>query len=120
MWAKDRIGTGYRFRNKQRFCWSGRGGRIPAPAPGRQWPSLIEASVCEHSRKPDAIYKLIEAYFSNLPKIELFARHARSGRDRWGAAGDPAHRGRAETLRAGVDLLRAQMIPLQEDSLHQE
>jgi MT-A70 protein len=84
VWAKDRISTGYRFRNKQRFCWSGRGGRIPAPAPGRQWPSLIEASVREHSRKPDAIYKLIEAYFSNLPKIELFARHARSGWDRWG------------------------------------
>ena len=39
----------------------------------------------EHSRKPDAYYELVEAYFPHLPKIELFARRARPG----GAGGAP-------------------------------
>ena len=109
IWAKDRIGTGYWFRNKHEILLAGTRGRIPAPAPGTQWPSLIEASVREHSRKPDAIYKLLEVYFPNLPKVELFARHARPGWDRWGAEagsldlGDRAHRVRAA---AGTDPMR--------------
>ena len=58
---------------------------MPAPAPGTQWAGLISAPVREHSRKPDAFYELIEVYFPNLAKIELFARHARPRWDRWGA-----------------------------------
>ena len=35
--------------------------------------------------KPEWAYRMIEEYFPNLPKVELFARCARSGWDRWGA-----------------------------------
>jgi N6-adenosine-specific RNA methylase IME4 len=38
----------------------------------------------EHSRKPEASYALIERMFPDLPKLELFARQARSGWDAWG------------------------------------
>jgi MT-A70 len=59
-------------------------GDIPAPAPGSQWPSVIEAQGGAHSEKPDVFYDLIEAYFPNLPKLELFARRRREGWDAWG------------------------------------
>ena len=84
IWGKDRIGTGYWSRNKHELLLIGTRGNIPAPAMGEQWESLIMAPVGEHSAKPDAFYELIEAYFPNLPKIELNARRARPGWDVWG------------------------------------
>jgi N6-adenosine-specific RNA methylase IME4 len=59
-------------------------GEIPAPAPGEQCSSLIEAPVREHSRKPDEARRMIEAIFPNLPKVELFARSPCEGWDVWG------------------------------------
>jgi N6-adenosine-specific RNA methylase IME4 len=59
-------------------------GAVPAPAPGDNWRSVIAAPVGEHSQKPDIVYDLIEAYFPTLPKIEMNARRARPGWDRWG------------------------------------
>lgn len=84
VWNKDRIGTGYWFRNKHELLLVGTRGNIPAPAMGTQWDSVIDAPVGRHSAKPDAFYELIESYFPNLPKIELNARQARAGWDRWG------------------------------------
>jgi N6-adenosine-specific RNA methylase IME4 len=37
----------------------------------------------EHSRKPEASYDIIERMYPDLPKLELFARQARSW-DVWG------------------------------------
>ncbi|HEV7284541.1 MAG TPA: MT-A70 family methyltransferase [Kaistia sp.] len=84
IWGKDRIGTGYWSRNKHELLLIGTRGNVPAPAMGEQWESLIVAPVGEHSAKPDVFYELIEAYFPNLPKIELNARRARPGWDAWG------------------------------------
>jgi N6-adenosine-specific RNA methylase IME4 len=85
VWAKDRIGTGYWNRNQHEHLLLGTSGNPPAPAAGTQWPSLIEAPVREHSRKPDQAYAIIESYFPHLPKIELFCRgQARPGWSAWG------------------------------------
>lgn len=85
VWAKDRLGTGYWFRNKHELLLVGARGNVPAPAPGTQWASLIEAPVAEHSAKPDTFLELIEGYFPSLPKIELNRRGApRDGWDAWG------------------------------------
>ncbi len=84
IWKKDRIGTGYWFRNQHELLLVGTKGKLPAPAMGTQFPSVIDAPVGKHSEKPDAFYELIEAYFPTLPKIELNARRARDGWDRWG------------------------------------
>lgn len=84
VWIKDRIGTGYWFRNAHELLLVGTRGNIPAPALGTQWPSAVEAAVGKHSAKPDRFYELIEEYFPNLPKIELNARRARAGWDAWG------------------------------------
>jgi N6-adenosine-specific RNA methylase IME4 len=84
IWAKNRPGTGYWNRNKHEVLLLGTKGDVPAPAPGTQSVSLIEAIVGAHSQKPEAFYQLIESYFPNLPKIELFARIDRQGWDAWG------------------------------------
>jgi hypothetical protein len=93
VWAKDRAGTGYWFRNKHEILLVGVRGAIPAPAPGSQWPSLIEAPVGEHSAKPEAFLELIERYFPTLAKIELNRRGApRPGWAAWGNEAAPAER----------------------------
>jgi N6-adenosine-specific RNA methylase IME4 len=84
IWGKDRIGTGYWFRNKHEILLVGIKGEIPAPAPGTQVNSIIEASVGRHSEKPEVFYEVIESYFPNVPKIELNARQRRIGWDAWG------------------------------------
>lgn len=83
-WSKDKAGTGYWNRNQTEHLLVGTKGDVPAPAPGTQWSSLIPAAVGAHSEKPKAFYRLIEAYYPNLPKVELFARHRRPGWDAWG------------------------------------
>lgn len=84
IWAKDRIGTGYWFRNQHELLLVGTRGQIPAPAMGTQIPSVVSAPVGKHSEKPEQFYELIERYFPTLPKIELNARQTRPGWDAWG------------------------------------
>lgn len=84
VWGKDRVGTGYWFRNNHELLLVGTRGNVPAPAPGTQWHSLNGGGVREHSRKPDWQYDIVEAYFPSLPKIELNARARREGWDAWG------------------------------------
>jgi N6-adenosine-specific RNA methylase IME4 len=62
----------------------GRRGEFPTPEPANRPGSVIEAPRREHSRKPDEAYDLIERMYPELPKIELFARHARAGWAAWG------------------------------------
>ena len=83
-WFKNKIGTGYWSRNQHEHLLVGTKGNIPAPAMGEQWSSAMHAPVGRHSEKPEASFELIEDYFPNIPKIELNARQARPGWDRWG------------------------------------
>ena len=90
IWKKDRIGTGYWFRNQHELLLVGtKGDGLPAPAAGTQLPSVIEAPVGRHSEKPDAFYEMIEIYFPTLPKIELNARRQRAGWLPWGLEAPP-------------------------------
>jgi N6-adenosine-specific RNA methylase IME4 len=84
VWVKDRLGTGYWFRNKHETLLLGIKGDVPAPAPGTQFPSVIEAAIGKHSAKPNQFAEMIEEMFPNLPAIELFARAPRLGWDAWG------------------------------------
>lgn len=74
IWGKDRIGTGYWFRNKHEILIVCVKGYVPAPVMGTQAESLIMAAVRDHSRKPLVFRAMIERIFPTLPKIELFAR----------------------------------------------
>lgn len=84
VWGKDRVSTGYWNRNKHELLLLGTRGDIPCPAMGDQRDSLQLAPVGAHSEKPPFAHEIAEAYFPNLPKIELNARSARPGWDVWG------------------------------------
>ncbi len=85
IWAKDRIGTGYWNRNQHELLLIGVKGDIPAPLPGTQPPSILDAPVGAHSEKPPFAHEYAELCWPSLPKIELNARTARPGWDVWGA-----------------------------------
>lgn len=79
------LGTGYWFRNAHEMLLVGTRGDIPAPAPGTQWCSSIDAPIGAHSEKPEVFLEMIEQYFPTLPKIELNRRgSARLGWSAWG------------------------------------
>jgi N6-adenosine-specific RNA methylase IME4 len=87
VWAKPDMGTGYWFREKHEVLMIGTRGKVPAPAPGEQWPSVIRAPRGKrHSAKPERFAKMIEKLYPNTPKTELNRRGpARKGWDAWGA-----------------------------------
>ncbi|MGJ4893745.1 MT-A70 family methyltransferase [Bradyrhizobium oligotrophicum] len=89
VWVKPGIGTGYWVRDAHEVLLIGVRGKVPAPAMGTQFRSVIDAPRGEHSAKPDAQYEIIEAYFPTLPKIELNARRARPGWIAWGNEAPP-------------------------------
>lgn len=92
VWRKTGApGMGRWFRNAHEALWICARGNPPAPAPGTQWPSVVDAPVGAHSAKPEVFAEMLEAYFPSLPKIELNRRGpARAGWDAWGneAEGD--------------------------------
>lgn len=78
---KMAFGTGYIWRSAVEFLLVGVNG---APT----WRSKSErnailAPVREHSRKPEDVYRKIEAMVDG-PRLELFARSERPGWDAWG------------------------------------
>ena len=95
MWRKIRKGkgrgTGYWFINEHEVLLIGVRGKVPAPAPGTQWPSVIEAPVGKHSEKPEKFLEMLEEYFPNLPKIEFNRRgKPRAGWTAWGNEAEEA------------------------------
>jgi N6-adenosine-specific RNA methylase IME4 len=84
VWLKNRIGTGYWARNQHELLLIGTKGHVPAPAPGEQHASVIEAKVGNHSVKPAAFAEIIEGVFPNCRRLEMFARAPRLGWDIWG------------------------------------
>jgi len=89
VWIKPSMGTGYWFRNRHELLLVGTRGDVPAPAPGEQYSSVIEASAGEHSAKPAAVAEMIEDMFPSLPALEMFARAPRLGWDVWGNEAAP-------------------------------
>jgi N6-adenosine-specific RNA methylase IME4/ParB-like chromosome segregation protein Spo0J len=84
VWIKPSIGTGYWVRGRHEHLLIGTRGDFPHAPTAQRPDSVIAAPRRNHSRKPDEAYELIERMYPDLPKIELFARHARPGWDAWG------------------------------------
>jgi N6-adenosine-specific RNA methylase IME4 len=74
------FGTGYLLRSAAEPFLIGTRGRPRQLS--RRSRNLIVAPVREHSRKPDAMYELIEATWPG-PHVELFARYPRDGWCQW-------------------------------------
>ncbi len=85
-WCKTPMGTGQGglYCPTTEFLLLGRTGKMPTSKTRKDstwwnWPRAWKT----HSRKPEAAQDIIEQ-MSDGPRIELFARHERSGWDVWG------------------------------------
>lgn len=81
-WCKPGPGMGYYLRNNTEHCLLATRGRpmVPLKAIGSSWHVWPRR---RHSEKPAAFFDLVESV-SPGPRVELFARTARSGWDSWG------------------------------------
>lgn len=84
VWDKTYGFTPFGFMWSTEFCLYG---QLP-----KKWmkPNRIGLKTCitepptQHSRKPQGIFRFIEKFCGDLPRIELFARQKVSGWDSWG------------------------------------
>ena len=79
----DRRGVGFYYRNVTEMLLFGVKGRLRTDAPARSTANLFASRKEEHSRKPPAIYEIIERC-SPKRRLELFARKKVSGWTCWG------------------------------------
>lgn len=90
VWVKDIQGLGTWARSRHEFLLIGTRGKVVPPAEALRPDSVIQEPRGEHSEKPEICYDMLETMYRPLPKIELFARTAREGWDRWGNEAPPA------------------------------
>jgi N6-adenosine-specific RNA methylase IME4 len=84
VWDKEVMGMGHWVRGQHEDLLIASKGSPPLPPTESVPASVFRERRREHSRKPEASYRIIEAMYPDLPKIELFARQARSGWMAWG------------------------------------
>ena len=89
--GSDGRGVGFYFRNVTELVLFGvRGKNARTLQPGRTQVNYLETRKREHSRKPDELYRIVEAC-SPGPRIELFARGTRPGWTVWGNQADEGY-----------------------------
>jgi N6-adenosine-specific RNA methylase IME4 len=76
------IGCGSYTRANAEICILAKKGRVKRVSAGV--PSIVDAPVSEHSRKPDEVRERIVALCGDLPRVELFARRRARGWDVFG------------------------------------
>ena len=104
--GSDGRGVGFYFRNVTELVLFGvRGKNARTLAPGRRQVNFLETRKREHSRKPDELYPIIEAYSSG-PFLELFARG--SAHPGWVVWGDEASVSSTEAV-AGTEADNARL-----------
>jgi N6-adenosine-specific RNA methylase IME4 len=79
----DGRGVGFYFRNVTELLLFGVKGSLRTLKPGRTQVNLLATRKREHSRKPQEVYRIIEAC-SPGPYLELFARERVAGWTSWG------------------------------------
>lgn len=84
VWVKDKIGMGYHARSQHELLLVAKRGNVPPPEAEARVSSVILAPRGRHSQKPERAYELIESFYPDLKKIELFARAGREGWAQWG------------------------------------
>lgn len=84
IWDKQVMGMGYWFRIQHEILLVGVKGKMSPPKPKDRISSIIRSNRRQHSRKPDIIRTLINKWYPNYNKLEVFARHKFEGWDCWG------------------------------------
>lgn len=77
--------SGYWFYGRHELLLVGTKGQFSPPLEDVRQESVITEPRTKHSKKPECIYEIIESYFPNHTRIELFARQTREG---WASYGN--------------------------------
>ena len=83
-WDKERSGLGSRCLHQMEYLLLCTRGSFPPPPEGTLRINLFRGNTGKHSKKPVALYEMIEEQYPRATKLELFARQARDGWDTWG------------------------------------
>jgi N6-adenosine-specific RNA methylase IME4 len=68
------------------LVWYTRGGLLPIADGTRwRWSTVLRERTRQHSRKPEAAYQMVEAFYPDARKLDAFSRAYRVG---WDAYGD--------------------------------
>lgn len=79
VWDKQIIGMGYWFRGQHELLLVGVKGKFSPPKADRRRTSVYSEKRGRHSKKPDGIRRLIEMWYPDEFKLELFAREKHKG-----------------------------------------
>ena len=90
-WPKETFGLGHWARHEHEELLIGRKGSFPPPPEPLRVSSVLRAPRGRHSEKPEIVFELIERWYPDAPKIELFRRGLpRPGWVAWGNETLPA------------------------------
>ncbi len=84
VWDKKKMGMGYWFRGQHEVLLVGVKGDVSAPPQGKRIRSVYRETRTHHSKKPDSIRRLIDEWYPDKSKLELFARATFMGWDVYG------------------------------------
>lgn len=84
IWDKEIMGMGYWFRGQHEFLLVGTKGHFSPPPQSLRIRSIYKERRTRHSKKPSYFREMIDKWFPESSKIELFAREKTEGWDAWG------------------------------------
>ena len=84
VWDKMVHNPGRYTLSQTEFVLAFRKGRFPSPRGARNVRQMVQVHRTAHSEKPSEVHERIKAMFPAQSRIELFARTAVDGWDRWG------------------------------------
>ena len=84
VWDKEIIGMGYWWRGQHELLLVGTRGKFSPPPCSLRVSSVIKQRRGKHSVKPDIVRQLIEQWYPEAVRLEMFAREKRLGWDVWG------------------------------------
>ena len=74
IWDKEVMGLGYWARIQHEILMVGVKGKISPPIPSLRIPSVVRIKRGQHSDKPDYFRAMIDKWFPNANKLEMFCR----------------------------------------------
>ena len=88
IWDKENgIAPAFTIRFSHEYLlWFYKKGKILIPCSDTRgkFTTVFREMSTKHSKKPECVYKMLEAMFPNTNKLEMFARNERDGWDCWG------------------------------------
>jgi len=84
IWDKEIIGMGYWWRGQHELLLVGVKGKMSPPPQHMRVSSVRRERRTRHSKKPSGVGVMIDRWYPELNKIELFAREKTEGWDVWG------------------------------------